>query len=236
MKSKILLLLAIITIPYFAFSQKKEDEYKLLRRMPKDQLILSFTYENWLNTPDNMEIEDFSNGFEISSMYPLFLKDGIFSMAMGFGFCTHNIRSNSTPMVDNLGVTSLVNIPKNLDSNKNKLFTSYFDVPLEIRIRTRPNSKNKNFRIAFGVKAGYLLNSHIKYKGQDYRLASNNPKDVKFKEYNVENILPYRYGATARIGYGQFHLNAYYSLSGLFEENKGPEVIPFSVGITYIPY
>jgi hypothetical protein len=48
-------------------------------------------------------------------------------------------------------------------------------------------------------------------------------------------MLPYRYGVMTRIGFGKFNLTGYYALTSLFEENKGPDIIPFSIGFSFIP-
>jgi hypothetical protein len=45
---------------------------------------------------------------------------------------------------------------------------------------------------------------------------------------------PFRWDAYAGIGWGIINLYATYSLNPLFRENRGPELYPFSVGITLV--
>jgi len=69
-----------------------------------------------------------------------------------------------------------------------------------------------------GIKGGYLVNSHTKFKDST----------GKVKVYDIKTN-PYRYGAHVRIGYSWFALTGYYSVSTLFVKDKGPDVIPFSI-------
>ena len=77
-----------------------------------------------------------------------------------------------------------------------------------------------------------LISSHTKYVGEGMSFGTYQDK-MKVKHYSVPNINKFRYGVTARFGYGPFNLIAYYSLSKLFEDNLGPELTPISVGISF---
>jgi hypothetical protein len=58
----------------------------------------------------------------------------------------------------------------------------------------------------------------------------------KFKSYEVENLNWFRYGLTARVGYANFYLNFFYSLTPLFQEGRGTEATPISIGIGVSPF
>ena len=81
-----------------------------------------------------------------------------------------------------------------------------------------------NFRFYMGFKGGYLVNSHTKFRDDE----------SKIKVYNIKNLLTYRYGPTVRIGFKKVAIHAFYSLTSIFEEGKGPEIYPFSVGLTWM--
>lgn len=198
----------------------------------RDRLIFEFTHDRWLNKPDEVDIKWYSRGFATYLMYDIALgKSPNLSVAPGFGIATYNVFNNSLISKDTDGKTIFTQIPDSIDYKKNKLVTSYLDVPLEIRMRTKPNSKNnKSFRLAVGARVGLLINGHTKYKGKD--LTGGN-SDVKFKNLLVPNINKFRYGLSGRIGYGNINVFGYYSLSPLFEKDKGPEINQFSVGISF---
>jgi hypothetical protein len=39
-----------------------------------------------------------------------------------------------------------------------------------------------------------------------------------------------------RVGYGKFNVYAEYGLSEMFRNGRGPELYPFSAGVTLIPF
>jgi hypothetical protein len=57
----------------------------------------------------------------------------------------------------------------------------------------------------------------------------------KFKNKQDFNLNPFRYGATLRIGAGNFGVFGYYSLTPIFRDKEGPnqaELTNFTVGLT----
>ena len=64
----------------------------------------------------------------------------------------------------------------------------------------------------------------------------NNNFRRKIKTYDVPNLTKFRYGLTARVGYANFYLNFFYSLTPLFIEGRGTEAVPISIGIGVSPF
>jgi hypothetical protein len=58
---------------------------------------------------------------------------------------------------------------------------------------------------------------------------------IKNKTYNTPNIDPFRFCATARLGYGKFSFTGFYALNTLFKSGKGSGVIPVGLGIAFTP-
>lgn len=199
-------------------------------KMPKDQFILNLLSNSLLNTPENMDMMPVSVGAETYYMSTLVGANSSLSVALGLGVGVNNYHNNCIPY-DSVEVTYFKQIPGEYEYIKNKITTAYVDIPLEIRFKTKPNLKKRNFKVAIGGKVGYMISSYIKYKGEDFRTASN--KMVKFKEYNLNNLVPLRYGTFLRIGYGKVNLLVNYTLSTLFEKNKGPDVVPVSFGFSF---
>ena len=92
----------------------------------------------------------------------------------------------------------------------------------EMCIRDR-HSKHRIF-FSTGVIGGVKIGSSTKvqYEGTE---------KGKDKTRNDFNLSQFRYGLTARIGYGGFRVFANYYPTPLFEEGKGPELYPFTVGL-----
>ena len=232
MKKTVFIFIAIAFISSHGFSQE-EDTSIVIKKMANDQFIIDLNYNTWLDAPGNVTTKPLSLGINIYLMKPLVGKKSNFSIAAGLSLGSQNVNNNSVPY-DSAGVTYFnSDTIDNINYKKNKFTTIYVDVPVELRLRTNQNSKEKSFKISAGFKIGYLISSYTKYVGDDYRVSLSNDK-VKFKEYRIKNILQYRYGVYARIGYGNFNLTGYYALTPLFEKNKEHEIIPVSVGISII--
>lgn len=113
--------------------------------------------------------------------------------------------------------------------SKNKLKESFVTVPLLFELNTSRRD-SRNFHIAAGVIGGVKLGSTTK---QYYSMGGHDFRDFKHDDYN---LFPFKLDATVRVGYGDFTMFATYSLTPLFEYNKGPELYPFTVGVRIIPF
>lgn len=87
-----------------------------------------------------------------------------------------------------------------------------------------------NFHMAVGVVGSWYFDTMYKQK---YRA---NGEDVKDRTKSSLNLLPYRVAGRVQLGYGTLNLFAEYALTDLFENNKGPELMPVNVGITLIGF
>jgi hypothetical protein len=147
----------------------------------------------------------------------------------GYTFEEEGIRISSSS-TDSLIVTYPAVAPGTFRFEKSKLAVNHFDIPLELRFETGKYLE-KTFRMAIGGKIGFVYNSHTKVKYTNLTTG----QDVKEKTKDDFGIQGFRYGLTARVGYGYFNLFGYYSLSSLLRNNKGPEATPFVIGITLSP-
>lgn len=192
----------------------------------RDRIVVDIFFDNWLHNEDSLKTNWYSRGFNAYFMYDIQLgKKKLFSVAPGLGIGTHNVFHNSALVLDTAGNSQL--IKRTDDYKRNKMGLAYVDIPLELRFRSKPNAKNKSFKVALGIKAGILIDSKTKSREED----ANGEMKV-FKTKRLDNINLFRYGATFRIGYGPFNVFAFYSLSKVFEKDKGPQLTPFSVGFS----
>lgn len=217
----------------------QEDKSGSSKKLPKaDRFMIGIYQDLWQDTPDSIDTRGINQGFSFSTMYDYPIKSSKFSLGAGIGIGAHNYYSDGavSSFKDSTFFTAM---PDTINYKINKLSTAYLDIPLEVRFRTKHEKKSKQFKIAIGGKIGMLLSSHTKYKGDGYKTnleGDIETFDKKEKTYDIENIEKLRYGATFRVGRGSWNLFAYYSLSQLFENGKGPEMYPISVGLMVTPF
>ena len=140
---------------------------------------------------------------------------------MGLSFNSYRFENPYTLRRGAAGVEAVALDPENLD--KTKLAVSYLNVPLLLEFQIPVNQREGRIYLNAGVIGGVKIGSHTKVKYGD-----NKDKDRSGFHMN-----PFNYAATARIGYKDMGLFATYSLTPLFEEGKGPELTPFTIGISF---
>lgn len=191
---------------------------------PKDRIVVDFSYDGFTKLPAGIQSKPYSLGGNVYFMwdYPVG-KGSPVSLAFGGGFSTHDVHTNGK-IVYSLDGKYTSFEPINNKYNTNKLSCNYFEIPLEVRIRTKGNY---SFKLTVGAKVGYAFNVHTKYEDHE----------GKIKVYKIKNVNPLRYGATFRIGYDKYILQGFYSLSELFFKGRGePGMVPYSVGVGLLLY
>ena len=108
---------------------------------------------------------------------------------------------------------------------KSKLVESWVRVPLFLEYQTA-QKKWKQFHFAVGGVFGYKIGSHSK----QVHFADGDRN--KPKVYNDFYLNPIKLDAEVRVGWGPINLFASYALTQMFKENKGPELYPYTVGVT----
>jgi len=263
---KVILMLFCVLVATVAFGQKDEDEKtntnkgKPIARLDQaDRIIIDVFTDIWMNKPDDsiMATKAINRGASAYVMRDFPMGKSNFSFAIGAGVSCHNMYSNAVAVRESVtdtsnafgytftGKTVFQKLPATINGTEtsyknNKLTAVYIDIPLEFRFRTK--NEGQKFKAAIGFKIGYMLSSHLKYRGDDvvwnYTNQSwslNSEELVKLKSYKVPNIETYRMGPTVRIGWGWVNVSAYYSLTNLFKKNKGPEMYPISIGLSITP-
>lgn len=230
-----------------SFALVAQEETETIAEAPaknsnsKDRLVIEFMHNNWAERPDGFEMKWYNRGINAYVMYDIGLIKEYVSVGFGGGISSSNYYNNSLTALDTAGNTIFTPIPSSVaaasgdtvsigDSERNKLSTTYFDIPLELRFRTKKNKMNRSFKAAVGIKAGICLDAHTKYRGDDL---AGSGREIFVKDKALPNINRYHYGVTARLGYHLFNVVGYYSLSTLFEADKGPGIHPFSIGISF---
>jgi hypothetical protein len=109
------------------------------------------------------------------------------------------------------------------------LKASYITVPLLLQFNTSKNH-GKSFHFAVGGQVAIKLGSRSK---QVYDVDGDKKRDIYKSDYNLN---PFQYGLTARVGYGKVNVFANYNLSEVFKSGKGPELYPFQIGVSLLPW
>ncbi len=116
-----------------------------------------------------------------------------------------------------------------LNYSKNRFKTWFVNAPLLLELNTGDN-RNRSFHLSAGVIFGLNLQTKMKYK---YNLEGDNKKEKDKQSFNTN---PFRASATVRAGIGWFNMFATYSLTPLFEDERGPKLYPFSIGVTLLGF
>ncbi len=224
MKSIYTILFLLVSLIGFSQSDSVRTGYTY----SKDIMIIDVNYLGI--TSKNFSIKPYSTDVNTDLMFTV-LGEEKHTLAVGLGLNMQNYQTEYY-ISDSLGETKLNKIDNKY--NKNKLALISVVLPIEYRFKSLPDYRDRSLKIFIGGKIGYNFQSYHKYVGEDYRSARNT-NDVKFKEYRLNNISKLRYSAHLKIGYGKIAVNFQYYFVPIFIDNKGPEILPYSVGLTFIP-
>lgn len=170
---------------------------------------------------DNMSLRNINPGADIylTCNFPMGKSKHTFSI--GVGYTAHNFYLKNYH-IENPYDETVVLIPNEYDCKRNKINTNYFDIPMEINFRIA----NK-FKISAGAKLDILLSGRYKYVG-----AMDDSGQVYRVRYNrIKSLKKYVGTATFRVAYRCLNLFAAYQFTPTYDDDKGPEMLPFSIGI-----
>jgi ribosomal protein L28 len=143
-----------------------------------------------------------------------------FVTGLGLNWNNYKFDGNNNIMKGNNGIIEMLDPGATLE--KSKLATIYLNLPFLLEIQLPVN--NSHLNIAAGPIGSVKLGSHTKMVFQDGQ---------KIKSNGDFSLNMLRYGATARVGYGNFQLFGTYYLTSLFQPEKGPagnDLYPFEIG------
>ena len=105
---------------------------------------------------------------------------------------------------------------------KSKIYFNYMDIPMDVNFRIADK-----FKISFGAKVSFLINANSKAVG--YMYGDGHKWEIKYRNINAaESII---YSAFFRAGYRCVNLYLGYQFNNSFKQDRGPEILPFSIGI-----
>jgi len=237
MKKILLVVLCTLTIAsIFAQDEPKPEPKKKpnLASRANDHLLLQFGYTSWARIPDSINTKGFPRTFNAYFLFDFpFKSNPKISVGIGAGVGTDNIFFDKT-YVGIKDITPTLQFHDQSDTThfkKNKLATAYLEAPLELRFSSNPANPNKSFKVALGIKGGLLMGAHIKQKTQQSSTGAT-LNDYIEKQYSKRFFNSSRFSGTVRIGYGVFSVFGTYQINALFKEGLGPDVRPWTIGLT----
>ena len=111
--------------------------------------------------------------------------------------------------------------------SKSKLTAHYINLPVMLKGNIyvgKKKGKYRDFMIAGGINFGINIGSHTKIVYYD---GSKN----KYKNKDDFSLAPFRYGLTARAGFGSVGFYVDYYMSSMFVNGEGPETYPYLMGV-----
>lgn len=209
----------------FGQSEELNKDFSADQSEARDRIVFEITNDGWFDLPGNIEYRGYSFGLNAYIIHDIFRKiDKPFSIGIGYGISSHNVHTDGVfNVIDSLDSSyALFNpIQDNANLKKNKFTVNYLEFPVEIRLITENGG---GFKFHIGGKLGYKLGDYSK------RVDGFG----KRKSYKTSGIHDIRYGLHARMGYGRLTAVGYFSLNPLFKKNRGPKLMPYSVGIAFI--
>jgi Outer membrane protein beta-barrel domain len=215
----------------------KKDWSKVTMARSGDHFLMQLGIDNWANSPDSIDPKSLSRSFGIYLMMDFpFKTNPHFSIALGLGVSSSNMYFEDTYIDisgknNNNTTLKFQDVKDTSHFKKFKLQTAFAEIPLEFRYNSNPENLGKSFKFAVGAKIGTMLSAGTKGKNL---LSSSGSTVNSFtqKEKSKRYFNKTRLAVTGRIGYGSFSLFTAYQVNAYIKEGSGPDVRPYTIGLT----
>jgi hypothetical protein len=138
-----------------SFGQKRE-------RM--DMAMINLNYNGLLNSQQAFQQKFYSYGYDFALMYDhIMSQKAPISIGIGLGLSTMHFYTNAD--VINRDTTSGTYSffepidTTSSDIKRSRFSTNYYEIPIELRFRTKPKEDKHPWKFAVGAKLGFLINS-----------------------------------------------------------------------------
>ncbi len=226
MKQVFVLLFFVLTLVSNVVAQ--EGTKTEARNSHQDHMLVDFGYETFTSRPGFTDFEWTNNGLNIQLFYDKLFGQSGFSGAIGIGFSTQSYYSNKQIRRDTTKAFLYSDwINPETTYERNKVSTSWLEVPVELRFRSKTDDWGYRWKFSVGGKVGFLFDTHDK-------LVDLN--GVKYKTYYFPDMNNVRVGLIARAGYGKVNFTTFFSLTEFFIPGRGPEMKQVSIAISLVPF
>jgi hypothetical protein len=177
---------------------------------PQNQFL---RYRSWKTSNVGFDVLQF--GVRFNDNFKIYLSGG-------FDWTLIRLRDNIT-ILPNQPVLTYKQY--DIDFSKNRFSSSYLRIPLSFDFRTKKDSRGNRTHFVFGPDGGFLLNGRVK------QISEENGKQ---KIDDTYHFATFRYGAFARVGYGDWGIFAKYYFNDMFEDSPAQAGLKnFSFGFTF---
>ena len=227
--------LPVATPPAKALKTSKKDWSKVsLSNRSNDHFMFQIGYNSWSKVPDSLKTKGIPRTVNVYFMFDFpFKTDPRFSIGAGVGISTSGMYFDKNT-IDIAGTTAKLTYKNAANTDhykKYKLATSYLEVPIELRYALDPENNNKSIKFALGAKVGTLVNAHIKAKNLQ-NSAGSLLNAYTMKQTSKRYFNSTRLSGTARVGMGVFSLFGSYQINTLLKTAVGPDIHPYTIGLT----
>jgi len=208
---------------------------------------MNFDAYPWMNMNTARSLMINFNPFELN----VNLIKNHFGFTTGLGFQTGNFyfTDNFVLIKDSSSIVAYKAQDANGNPEKfkvNKMVLSYLNLPLLFEYQTNRFRRMNSFHVSAGVIGGVRIGTYTKQtyeekEGQYYLVDSDGNRVASYyverhivRDRGAYHLSPFKLDAAFRIGWSHLNLFATYSLTPMFEKNKGPELDPFTVGLTLL--
>lgn len=215
MKKSVFLFSVMFLVSFVANAQ-------LIKDRTNGKLTMGFDLFSDINTGSKYEdfnLRAINQGFGTYLTYNFPMGESKHTVSLGIGVSSHNYYMKDSWLSNphDYVITFTEGAVK-----KSKINLNYFDIPMEVNFRIVDK-----FKISFGAKVSFLMSSRMKVRG--YVMGDGRIWEVKYGNINaLESVI---YSAFARIGYRSVNIYVGYQLTNSFKKDRGPEILPFSIGI-----
>ena len=215
MKKHFFLLSAMLLLSFMANAQ-------LIKDRTNGKITMGFDLYSDINTGakyENFDLRSINQGFGTYLTYNFPMGESKHTVSLGAGYSCHNYYMKNAWLAEPYAhsITFVEAVTK-----KSKLVFHYMDIPLEVNFRIADK-----FKISFGAKVSFLIQANSKAIG--YMYGDGHKWEIRYNNINAaESIV---YSAFARMGYRSVNLFVGYQFNNSFKDGRGPEIMPFSIGI-----
>ena len=143
----------------------------------------------------------------------------------GLQFNNYRFDKNISLIGDSAKLTSYTDTV--LKFQKNKMVVTYLTIPLLLEFQLHVNGHKDIVHLSGGIIGGLRIGTHKK------QVFDINGYENKEKQRADFHLSPITYALTGRLGYNGVSVFVNYSLSSLLKSNEGPEVYPWSAGLSF---
>jgi hypothetical protein len=226
---------SVISVTPIPVEKPKKTWTKIdLSNRSNDHVMIQFGADTWTGTPDSISTKGFSRFFNAYIMLDKpFKTNPKFSVGLGVGIGSSNMFFDKT-YVDVKAQGNRLPFQR-VDSinhfKKFKLTTVFLEAPVELRYSSDPEHSNSSFKVAIGAKIGTLLKAYTKGKNLEDK-NGNLINSYVAKESSKKFFNSTRLAGTLRIGYGIVSLFGSYQITSILKDGTGPDIKPYSIGLT----